>query len=160
MHWAAAILTLAFYLTQIPLKVAVVWKGLGAGAAVSAFEGRFALRRAEKKRARREKGGGGGISARTALRLLRSCSLEEFSASLRVGTGDAAATALLCGGLRALCETLRAFAERGQIRVEPDFAAPRFEAEGRALISIRTGEALLALAGISRRGHGKPPRVR
>lgn len=134
-----------FYLASVPLCAAFylsLGDGLRFGSGLGAFERRFALRRA-RRNGGAGKGRGGG---RLAWRVLGR--LRGMGVSLRgsLGLGDAAATALACGALRALGAAMAARAARVEIDVAPlfDAAEPRLELQG--MIRARSGQIIAAAA--------------
>lgn len=148
MHYAAAVVMAGIYLYNLPLTIALIWRRGGFGIGVGAFGGRGAVRRAM---GRVGKGGGFDVrKARWALRILakmlRRMQLEHFSARLRVGTGDAAKTALLCGGISAAAHALRGAAESGRVDVRADFSGEAFEGEVRAVARLGLGRLVRSLA--------------
>ena len=135
-----AVLEALVYLASVPLWGAFVLStegGVRFGVGVSAFELRAALRRARRRRAlEKPRGKGPGLSW-DVLRRVRGARARIRG---RVGLGDAAATALACGALRAL----------GAGRVAVD-VAPVFDGDGLCLeltgmIRLRSGQIMRAMA--------------
>ena len=155
--YLAAIATFGFYLRAVPVKFALILRlsshpGFGAGTSV--FEGRFALRRAER-RARGEKkrlpwrraeadARKYRAAAITFRRLLRAARLEEVRASGYVGLPDAAQTALACGCVRALEAALRPVLAPGAVRLDvaPDFSGGGSDATLWCMFSISAGHII------------------
>ena len=148
MHYAAAAVMAGIYLYNLPLMIALIWRRDGFGVGLGVFGGRGAVRRAV---GRVGKGGGFDIGkARRALRVLAKMlarmRLEHFSARLRVGAGDAAQTALLCGGIAAAAHALRGAAESGKVDVRADFTGAALEGEVRAVARLELGRLVRSLA--------------
>ena len=161
--YLAAALTFGFYLSAVPVKFALILRMAsqpGFGAGTSAFEGRFALRRAEA-RARGERKhlpwrqAGADLekyklAADIARRFVRDAKLEALHARGRIGLADAARTALACGMFRAAGAALGAYLGPGAVRfdVEPDYAGGGCEIALWGIFSIRLGHIIRgALAG-------------
>ncbi len=149
---AAAIACFGFYLANIPLKCALVFStrpqaALSGGASI--FEGRFALRRALRK-----KTGGGKFSLpspallRPALHagryLFKHTHLERISLQGVVSTADAASTALLAGLGSMLHNACLPLGGAVQLRLQPDFSAQGSDLELTGMISVRLGHIILA----------------
>lgn len=138
------------YLWNVPLCLALVvlWRdGPQAGAALMPFDAAAARRRAARavKRVGRKKRRG-GTNARAALRILR-LSRARISLAGRLCLGDAAATALACGGLNALGRALSGPLPGLSVSLEPDFGdSPGFEARG--MIAARAGNIIAAAARV------------
>lgn len=132
-----AVLETLVYLLAVPLYGAFSLCAEGEvrwGVGVSAFGLRGALRRARRYRAGGK--GGPGLSW-DAVRRLRGARARVRG---RLGLGDAAATALACGALRAL----------GAGRVEVD-VTPVFDGDGlclelQGMIRLRSGQIMRAMA--------------
>ena len=154
----AAILTFGFYLSAVPVKFALIIRianrpGFGAGTAI--FEGRYALRKAN----RRERGekkhlpwgqiGTKLKSAPPALQAARSIlkyiRLEEVHAQGRIGLPDAAQTALACGFASALEGALAARLGPGAVRfaLDPDFSGGGSELVLWCMFSVSAGHIIL-----------------
>ena len=138
-----ALLEALFYLCAIPVNLAVRLKDFRAGAGLSAFEWRVARRRAERDIAENAKGQKKGPGYWRALKLLGRLRIDRARLSGRVALGDAAATALACGGLIGLA---RAFSGRVgcmEVDVRPDFGGGvAVELDG--MIRARSGQIILA----------------
>lgn len=139
------------YLCAIPV-CAAFWLttegGLRFGVGLAAFEGRAALRRAERGRAPRPKkrrGGEKGGAAR-ALRVLRRLRGVAFSLRGHLDLGDAAATALACGTLNALALALGTRARRVHVDIVPAFDGGAIRVELRGMIRLRSGQIIIAAA--------------
>lgn len=125
------------YLAAIPVNGAFVLStanGLRFGVGVSAFAPRGAVRRARRYRAGGK--GGPGLSW-DVIRRLRGARIRVAG---RLGLGDAGATALVCGTLRAL--------EAGRVVVD---VAPVFDGDGlclelQGMIRLRFGQIMWAMA--------------
>lgn len=139
------------YLSAIPLCGAFTLStrnGLRFGVGLGAFERRFALRRAYRNSLKsgldpkRKKRSGPG----RALRILASLRGAALSLRGSLGLGDAAATALACGALRALASALGARSGTVEIFVAPlfDTAEPRVELQG--MLRVRSGQIMTAAA--------------
>lgn len=133
-----------FYLCAIPVHLAVRVEGLRVGAGLSAFERRVAGRRAARDLTREEKGGGKKRDYRRILRVLSRLQIDRAELTGRVALGDAAATALLCGGLNGLGRALGTRARRSRVDVRPDFGAGASALELSGMIRARSGKIILA----------------
>ena len=138
-----AALEALLYLCAIPVHLAVRIDGLRAGTGLSVFERRAARARAERA-LRAPKGQGGAPDYRHALRVLRRLRLERVELTGRVALGDAAATAMLCGGLNALVRSIRGRVRRMRVDVRPDFEAGAVRVELCGMIRARSGQIILA----------------
>ena len=146
-----AALEAAFYLMAVPLNAALRFESRGGphwGLGLSAFAPGRAARQAGRRlrllKSRKRRG-----LSREKLRLvtgfLRALKPEEARLTGRVSLGDAAATALFCGGLNALGQGLRGPAPAVRVNVRPDFSgAARVELQG--MIRVRAGQIILAAA--------------
>ena len=163
----AAALAVGFYLANVPVKFAFFVRAdtnAGFGVGISAFEGRFALRQAEKrlqkkrvapKKAKRVPGKKPAdarkiirnvkLYAPAARLALRHTRLEILKADARLSFSDAAHTALLTGSLRALLEIMGAcLSAPTEACVEPDFSGAATYVEVRGIASIELGYIILA----------------
>jgi len=135
------------YLGAVPVCAAFrldIGDDVRLGVGLAAFERRFALRRAERRLtapARRRRRGGTGL-----WRAARRLHGADIHLSGALGLGDAAATAMACGLLRAATPALAARAGRVRVDVRPlfDAAGPRVALEG--MIRARAGQVITALA--------------
>ena len=155
--YLAAALTFGFYLCAVPVKFALILRvsgssGFGAGTAV--FEGRYALKKANR-RALGEKKHLPWKQAETdfskipaklkiARHFLKSVRLESLRAQGRIGLPDAAQTALLCGFARA-AEGALGGVRPGAVRfdVDPDFSGGGSELVLWGMFSISAGHIIL-----------------
>ena len=147
--YIVAILEALAYLGAVPVCAAFCLStegGLRAGTGVGVFERRFALRKARRASrspiVKKGKGRRGGLRRTLAvLRRLRGTSLILWG---RLGLGDAAATAVACGALRALGPALAARTGQVDIAVVPvfDSAEPHVELQG--MIQVRFGQIIAA----------------
>ena len=148
MVYTAALATVLFYAANVPLCVAFFVK-LGEearfGIGISTFEGRLALKSASENPLKFQgKKGMPHPSMRFILKaaaeILRK--IKPLRLYARIGTGDAAMTALLCGALSGIAP----FFERSD--VAPVFENPYLELSG--IIEIRAGNIIraMALAGL------------
>ena len=95
-------------------------------------------------------GGGGGApeqlkpALRTgARRLMRDVRVERLGLSARLGAGDAAMSALLCGVVGILASGLCAVANvRPELDVQPDFERVEFSMDVRGMFSARIGHII------------------
>ena len=169
--YLAAAFTFSFYLSAVPVKFALILRVTnhpGFGAGTSVFEGRFALRRAnrralgEKKHLPWKRAGMDLEKLPAALdaarSFLKSVRLEELHARGKIGLPDAAQTALLCAFARAAEGMLAARLGRDSVRfaIDPDFSGGGCELLLWGMFSISAGQIILgALSGardfISRR---------
>ena len=160
-YWIAAAQAL-LYLGAVPMHAALylcgaedpaAGTGLRFGVGVSAFEGRFALRRAMKKaersrlpRRRKKPRAKKTAAIRLLWPMARRLKLRELSLQGWVSLGDAAATALVCGAAGALDSALRGVAPLARVRLTPDFASETPRLELRGIIAARSGQIMLAAA--------------
>ena len=138
-----------YYLGAVPLCLAVcvqTRRGPRFAVGLSAFERRFALRSALRRirsgqpGKRRRKGRSPSVWLYRMLRHLRA---DEIRLRGTVCLGDAAATAMVCGGLRGLESALAGAAPRVRLRVDPVFqGAPDVDIQG--MIRVRTGQIIRA----------------
>lgn len=103
-------------------------------------------------------GGGSGApeQLRPALRtgvqrLMRDVRVERLGLSARLGAGDAAMSALLCGVVGILASGLCAAANvRPELDVQPDFEQVEFSMDAKGMFSARVGHIIGAgLAGMA-----------
>ena len=156
--YLAAILTFGFYLSAVPVKFALMLRvsshpGFGAGTAI--FEGRYALKKAnrralgEKKHLPWKRADKDIKKSPAALRisrlLLKNVRLESLHAHGRIGLPDAAQTALTCGFARAAEGALGARIGPGAVRfnLEPDFSGGGIDLVLWGMFSIRAGQIIL-----------------
>lgn len=132
-----------YYLMSIPVCLAVRVDGLRAGAGISLFERGAAGNRAARALAGSGQGGK-GPDARRVLRVLRRLKIDRLELTGRVSLGDAAATALLCGGLNGLIRSLRGRVRRVKANVTPDFSAEGVAIELCGMLRARSGQIILA----------------
>ena len=132
-----AVIETLIYLAAIPVNGAFVLStanGLRFGVGVSAFGLRGAMRRARRCRAAGK--GRPGLSW-DVVRRLRGARIRVRGA---LGLGDAAATALACGALRALG------AGRAVVDVTPVFDGDGLCLELQGMIRLRSGQIIRAMA--------------
>lgn len=139
-----AALQALFYLCAIPVHLAVRVDGLRVGAGLSAFERRYARRRADRELAAPPGQGGSSPDVRRVLRLLKRLRIERLELTGRVALGDAAATAILCGLIGGLSRALRGRVRRMRVDVRPDFASEQAALEMSGMIQARSGQIILA----------------
>ncbi len=156
--YLVALLEALFYLSRVPVNLALAFDldmGLKLGAGVSAFERRYARRRALKRLSSPD-AGGDGPDARTVWRVLRRMRFERVELTGRVALGDAGLTALLCGALNGLACAAAGHADRVRSRVAPDFSNA-FRLELRGMLRARTGQIIIAIIQIGKEAliHGK-----
>lgn len=161
MHYVAAAVMLGIYVFNVPVIFAFVWRRHRHGIGFGIFDGRFALKRAEKKisepktkpdkklTAKRIR-----AAARGGVRLLICGQLEHVTARLLIGAGDAACTAAVCGGTLALANALRLNARSGTVDIRPDFSGNVFEGEIRITVSVTLGGLMRAKTGRMRGRRG------
>ena len=78
------------------------------------------------------------FAAKTALRQLK---IDRITLSGEFGSGDAAATALICGSISAIgCMICK----RAALRLTPDFSADRLRVDLTGMISLRAGHIMTA----------------
>jgi len=149
-----------FYLMAVPVELALQLRtapapGFGAGAAL--FEGRFALKSAEKRMIGEKK----HLPWRQfstylekirrfpalfhALRYAFShLELRQLCIRGRIGMQDAAATALICGCGEAIGSALNALpaCRPMELRLEPDFSGSGIQLQLSGMVSIRAGHII------------------
>ena len=151
----AALACISFYLANIPMKFAIIWRShprmeLRGGASI--FEGRFALRRALKKTNGKKRSPLFLLNNPELLRpalhavryLMHHTELEYVSLSGIVSPPDAAATALFTGLGNMLHNACLPFGSRLRIHLQPDFSAVGSELELTGMISLRAGHIISA----------------
>lgn len=163
---AAAAVAL-FYLNAIPVHLALCLRlgtNGGFGAGVSVFEPRFALRQARRRQGKEMKPPAflkdvdWPAAIEAGFRALQSLSGHIRVDRIRLfgyfGFGDAALTALVCGGLTALGTALRCASGRDvRLNLTPDFSGGPLRAELNGMISVRVGHIMLAaLLGVYQYG--------
>ena len=156
--YLAAIFTFGFYLNAVPVKFALMLRASGKpgfGAGIAIFEGRFALKKAnrralgEKKHLPWKRAGADLAKLpdrfRLARHFLRSVQLESLHIHGKLGLPDAAETALACGLLRAAEGALGACVQPGAVRfaVDPDFSGGGCELVLWGMFSITAGHIIL-----------------
>ena len=142
---AAAIMT-GIYMYNLPLMIALMWREQGFGVGVGILEPAYALKAARsriingKKRSpgRKRKPG-------MTLKMIRTLRIEYFSARLYIGTGDAAATALLCGAARSLAGVLAGAARQSITDIRPEFSGSCLRGEAAIVFSVTAGKMLRAV---------------
>ena len=145
-----AILDALIYLAEVPICLAFCIGGAlppRFGAGVCAFDEGAALRRAQRDMARtapHKPPRRGELSL--LWRTLKTLRPDRFMLRGVVGLGDAAATALACGALRALAAALGVKAREAEIDLAPEFAsdAPRVAVQG--MLRARAGQIIVAAA--------------
>ena len=134
-----------FYLFSVPGNLALAFdsdRSLKVSPGVSAFVRRRARRRAEAG-LERPSGEKGARKARNVWRVVRRLRFERVELSGSVATGDAAATALLCGSLNGLACGLRGRTEALSASVRPDFSND-FQIRLHGMLSARSGQIMMA----------------
>ena len=154
-YWVAAA-ELLFYLSAVPLRMAFYLRAgneLRFGAGVGAFERRFARRRAwshlmspQTRRSGKWRPKARHIPAlfHLAWQFIRHLHIDQLSLQGRLSLGDAANTALLCGGLQALESALRPVCPQVHLSVHPAFNADAVHLELQGMISARSGQIMFA----------------
>jgi hypothetical protein len=136
-----ALIEALIYLASIPLCGAFALStegGLRFGVGVSAFDLRRALRHARRCRPVRSRRGKNG--ANQAWQILRRLKGARMGLQGRLGLGDAAATALVCGALRSLSGA------RVTVDVTPVFSGDGLYLELQGMIRLKTGQIIRAIA--------------
>lgn len=155
--YLAALLTFGFYLSAVPVKFALILRVTnrpGFGAGTSIFEGRFALRRANR-RALGEKKHLPWKRADTDLKkfpmllqitssIRKSVRVDALHIHGTVGLPDAAQTALVCGLVRSAEGALGACLAPGAVRfsIEPDFSGGGSDLLLWGMFSISAGQII------------------
>lgn len=150
---------IAAYACAIPVKIALhlrITEKLRFSSGVSIFEGKYADQLADKHAQGRKKPPALSRWIKNAekRRRLLSCTaglrhfyrhihLEAISANGTISLSDAARTALLCGGAKALSASLHA-CPRIYINLQPDFSSTHSNALVRGMFSISAGHIILA----------------
>lgn len=133
-----------FYLLSVPVNLAVRVKGLRAGTGVAAFDVVAARRRAGRVLRVGNNTDGKKPGFHAVWPVLRRMRFDRVELVGRVSLGDAAATALLCGGLNGLGRSLAGRAERLRVDVRPVFS-DELTFELRGMLRARTGQIMLAV---------------
>jgi len=126
----AALETL-FYLCSIPVSLSVRLDDFKAGSRLSVFGARLKKRK------------GKGPNAMHVLKVIRRIRFEQLEARGQVCLGDAAATALLCGGMTAALNALPA--RRKRVRLTPDFSSEHIALHLNGMLRARSGQIILAM---------------
>lgn len=153
-YWVAAVEVL-FYLSAVPLRMAFYLRsenGLQFGAGVGVFERRFAQRSAlarltgEKPMPAPKKFSWEKLPAiaKLSLQFLRNIHIDQFSLYGRFSLGDAASTALVCGGVNALECALHAVWPKIRMNLQPDFNTSNVHIELQGMIYVRIGQIMFA----------------
>ena len=164
------LILLAYLLMGTPVTVRVSLGVSGAGGAAQASIGALgvlaqidALLRLEGKKLRfvprygpqkkRGKNKSAGHLWREVLRAaLRAARLVRFDVRMRLGLGEAHATAMAAGAVRAFLSSLLASRDEplsGELVVAPDFAAPGFLLTARCIFSFTPGDIMIAALGVA-----------
>ena len=123
-----AVIEMLFYLLAVPVRVMLRVKGLRAETNVTLFD----IPLSGKKK-----------SSRKLLHVIRNMRFERIVLTGRVSLGDAAATALLCGGLEGLMRCLAGRTKHLRVEVQPVFSNEQmFDIRG--IIRARTGQIMWA----------------
>ena len=136
-----ALVEALIYLASIPLCGAFILStegGLRFGVGVSAFDLGRALRHA--RRYRPVKARRGKTNANLSWQILRRLKGSRMRLQGRLGLGDAAATAVVCGALRSLGGA------RVAVDVTPEFSGDGLCLELQGMIRLRTGQIMSAIA--------------
>ena len=147
-YWVA-LLEFIFYLCAVPLHIAVYFRAgqdLKAAAAFAPFEKRYAQRRAAVRLTKQNKPRKSGApkNVRLLLRMVLRLRRGRIRIYGRLSTGDAAGTSLLIGGIQAAECSLKPFIPDMRLRITPDFNASRSYAELEGMITLRSGQIILA----------------
>lgn len=148
----AALICFGFYLANIPLKCALVFTShpqAAIGRGVAIFEGRFALRRALR---RKKVGGRFSLPDPVLLRptlgaakyLLRRIHIERLCLRGIVSTDDAASTAILAGLGNLISSASFPFGGIVLVELYPDFSARGSDVELTGMIAAKLGHIILA----------------
>ena len=147
-----------FYLGAIPVCSVFHWRsGERFRFGISVFESRFAHMRTHRPRPEHHE----KPKLHPADILQPAKYLLKHLVSARIdgsfGTGDAAATALICGGVRSIGHALRCATGRSvRLSLTPVFSADRLQAELSGMISLRAGHIMLAaLLGVFEYASGR-----
>ena len=160
-YWVAAA-ELLFYLCAVPLRMAFCLRSEGEikfGAGIGFFERRFALNQA-LARLSGEKPAGKFFKLRwknipDAGKLIwgfvKRIQIDQVSLYGRFSMGDAASTALICGGVNALACALRAATPKVSMNIHPEFNHSSVHIELQGMICVRTGQVMFAaiLSGLN-----------
>ena len=142
--YIVAVLESVFYLLSVPVHLSLTLDGWRVGAGAAAFDPVAALRRARRGLAPAGGAGRDGPGFGRVWPVLRHLRFDSLELTGWVSLGDAAATAIACGGLNGLARCLRGRAGRLRVEVRPEFAEqPRLELRGMAC--ARTGQIMLAI---------------
>ena len=150
-YWVALLETLV-YLCAIPLHVAVFFhteNGIKVSAGFSLFEKRFAQKRAyrrlTKDNSKHPKDAHAfPYHARLLIRILLRLRYGRIYVHGSFSTGDAAHTALIMGSINAIEYALRPFIPHMYLNISPNFNASISYARFDGMISLRSGQIILA----------------
>ena len=162
---ALGALLAGYYVSQIPVIVALAARTGAYGIGVGAFSWAGAVRRAEARAASGEKRPQPKLAKKERLRLLKYVwkkgTFEYLRVSGVISLSDAAATCLFAGGVKAVCASL---GSKGESRVTPSFSGGPTSLEMNGIMSVRLGHIIIAAcmfaATLVRKGrssHGKIP---
>ena len=135
-----------FCLRAVPLCLAFrldYGEGLTGGVGAALFDANAARRKALAPRKPRRSGG--RVSFRQLWPMLRRLRVEAVSIRGSLSLGDAAATALLCGGADALGGLLGRFAGQARLELSPAFDAQAPAVRLRGIIRVRVGQIMRAV---------------
>ena len=145
-----------FYFSAVPIHIAVrlhIDQSSFFGVGISVFEPRFAIRQSARKRQPSAKTPSAlsvfskAVSLRSGLSflktILRHVRIESVHLDGSFGSGDAALTALICGGASALGCAFCA-GRKAHLSIRPDFTADMLRAELSGMICVRAGHIMLA----------------
>ena len=144
--YAVAAVQLLVYLWAIPIHLAIRVDGGGGlrfGAGLSAFDRRAAGLRAARRLSQHDRQSNADFGR--ILRIIRRLTVNRLILEGRLGTGDAALTALACGALTALARGVGTRAARCRVAVKPEFPAERPAIALRVAVSFRAGPLVRAL---------------
>ena len=152
----AAVLVFLFYFASVPVELALKLRTqpqLDFGAGIGIFEGRFALRQAEKRMIGEKKRFPWGEFYMDAEKkpifkalkyLFRHLKIENLSVSGSIGLPDAAATALVCGCAQAACGAILplGWAEKISLKLSPDFSGGGSDVHISGMVSVAAGHII------------------
>jgi len=156
--WIAAAVVFLFYFASIPVELALridARPGLRFGAGIAVFEGRFALRQAEKRINGEKKHLPWGRFSMDAEKrpifralkyLFRHLKIENLTISGSISLQDAAATAMVCGWAEAAYAAILPFrwSEHVSMRLSPDFSGGRSDLKFSGMVSANAGHIICA----------------
>lgn len=147
--YIVAVMESLFYLLAVPVHLCLALDGGRVGAGIAAFDPVAALKRSRRRLESSGEDSGEGPGFRQVWAVLRRLRFDSLELTGQVSLGDAAATAMACGGLNGLGRCLRNRARRMRVDVKPDFS-DHLQLTLRGMACARTGQIILAVYRIKK----------